>query len=67
VPAKDWRELRQAVRERRNLIQERAGVANRAMKLLETGNVKLKSVISDVLGVSGRGYAGGHRLRRNGS
>src|ERR1019366_8389693 len=25
------------------------------MKLLETGNVKLKSVISDVLGVSGRG------------
>jgi transposase len=54
VPERDWRELRQVVHERRNLIQERARVANRVMKLLETGNVKLKSVISDVLGVSGR-------------
>lgn len=54
VPTKEWRELRQAVHERRNLIEERARVANRVMKLLETGNVKLKSVISDVLGVSGR-------------
>lgn len=54
VPTREWRELRQAVHERRNLIEERARVANRVMKLLETGNVKLKSVISDVLGVSGR-------------
>src|ERR1019366_1095030 len=42
VPTKEWRELRQAVHERRNLIEERARVANRVMKLLETGNVKLK-------------------------
>jgi transposase len=54
VPRREWRELRQVVHERRNLIEERARVANRVMKLLETGNVKLKSVVSDVLGVSGR-------------
>jgi transposase len=54
VPDREWRELRQAVHERRKLIEEHAGVMNRIMKALETGNVKLKSVISDVLGVSGR-------------
>jgi transposase len=54
VPDRAWRDLRQTVHERRNLIEERARVANRIMKLLETGNIKLKSVISNVLGVSGR-------------
>lgn len=54
VPDRMWRELRQVVHERRNLIEERARVTNRVLKLLETGNIKLKSVISDVLGVSGR-------------
>ena len=53
VPTKEWREIRRVVHERRILIEERARVANRVMKLLETGNVKLKSVISDVLRGSG--------------
>jgi len=54
VPERGHRELRDVVRYRRGLIQDRAREANRIMKLLEGANIKLKSVISDVLGVSGR-------------
>jgi transposase len=42
------------VRYRRGLIQDRAREANRIMKLLEGANIKLTSVISNVLSVSGR-------------
>ena len=54
VPERSHRELRDVVRYRRGLVQDRAREANRVMKLLESANIKLKSVISDVLGVSGR-------------
>jgi transposase len=54
VPCTPQRELRELTRQRRQLIQARAAVANRLQKVLEDANIKLGSVASDVLGVSGR-------------
>jgi len=36
------------------LVQERARVINRVQKVLECANIKLSSVVKDILGVSGR-------------
>jgi transposase len=54
VPATPQRELRELTRQRRQLIQAKATVANRIQKVLEDANIKLASVATDVLGVSGR-------------
>jgi transposase len=54
VPDRDQRELRELVRYRTSLVQERTAAANRLQKVLEGANVKLASVASDVLGRSGR-------------
>ncbi len=54
IPNRDQRELRELVRYRRSLIQERSREANRLQKVLEGANIKLSSVASDVLGRSGR-------------
>ncbi len=54
VPEIDTRELRELTRYRAQLVRDRASEVNRVQKLLEGANVKLGSVISDVLGVSGR-------------
>lgn len=54
VPDRAQRELRELVRYRRSLIQERSREASRLQKVLEGANVKLASVASDVLGKSGR-------------
>ena len=54
IPARPQRELRELTRYRRSLVQERSRVANRIQKLLEGANIKLSSVATDVLGVSGR-------------
>jgi transposase len=54
IPKREQRELRELVRYRRSLINERNREANRLMKVLEGANIKLSSVASDVLGVSGR-------------
>ena len=54
VPPPAIRELRDLTRYRKSLIQERTREANRLHKLLEDANIKLASVASDVLGVSGR-------------
>jgi transposase len=54
IPDRRQRELQEVVRYRRSLVAERAREANRIQKVLEGGNIKLTSVISDVLGVSGR-------------
>ena len=48
------RPLRELTRYRRSLIEERSREANRIQKLLEGANIKLSSVATDVLGVSGR-------------
>ncbi len=54
VPERDQRELRELTRYRRSLIEERTREVNRIQKVLEGANVKLSSVASNVLGVSGR-------------
>jgi transposase len=54
IPDRPQRELRELVRHRRGLVQQKAAVVNRVQKLLEGGNVKLASVVTDINGVSGR-------------
>lgn len=54
VPDKRQRELRELLRYRTSLVEERATEVNRLQKVLEGANIKLASVASDVMGVSGR-------------
>jgi transposase len=54
VPDRPQRELRDLTRQRWQLTAEKARAANRIQKVLEDANIKLASVASDVLGVSGR-------------
>ena len=54
VPPPPQRELRELTRQRRQMVQAKASVANRIQKVLEDANIKLGSVATDVLGVSGR-------------
>ncbi len=54
VPNRESRELRELVRYRQKLVQERASESNRIQKVLEGANIKLASVAKDILGKSGR-------------
>ena len=54
IPDRPQRELRELVRYRRSLVQERSREANRLAKVLEGANIKLASVATDILGTSGR-------------
>ncbi len=54
IPPKPVRELRDLMRYRKTMVQERADEINRVQKVLETANIKLSSVATDVLGKSGR-------------
>lgn len=54
IPPPGQRELRELTRFRSRFVQERATLVNRVQKVLESANIKLASVASDVLGVSGR-------------
>ncbi len=54
IPPAPVRELRDLTRYRKTLVQERAQEVNRLHKVLETANVKLTAVATDVLGKSGR-------------
>jgi len=54
VPPLGQRELRDLTRHRSNFVRERVNLANRVQKVLESANIKLASVATDVLGVSGR-------------
>jgi transposase len=54
IPPARQRELRDLTRQRSQLGAEQTAVANRIQKVLEDANVKLGSVASDILGVSGR-------------
>jgi transposase len=53
IPPKPIRDLRDLTRFRATLVQQRSSVINRVQKVLETANIKLASVASDVLGKSG--------------
>jgi transposase len=54
IPDRDQRELRELVRYRRSIIEERARQHNRIQKVLEGANIKLGSVVSDIMGVSSK-------------
>lgn len=54
VPPAPQRALRDLTRHRSTFIRERATLSNRVQKVLEGANIKLASVATDVLGVSGR-------------
>lgn len=55
IPDKEQRELREVSRYRKSLVEERAREINRLEKTLEGANIKLSSVVSDIIGVSSRG------------
>lgn len=54
IPPAPIRALRELTRYRKSLVQERTQEVNRLHKVLETANIKLASVATDVLGKSGR-------------
>lgn len=54
VPPREIRDLRQATRYRRKLMQTRTSCLLRVEKLLQCANIKLSSVASNIFGVSGR-------------
>jgi transposase len=54
IPPVAVRELRDLTRHRKSVIRDRVQTANRIHKLLESANVKLGNVVTDILGVSGR-------------
>ncbi len=54
IPPVGQRELRELTRFRTSFVREQATLVNRLQKVLESANIKLASVASDVMGVSGR-------------
>ena len=54
VPPAPIRELRDLTRYRKALIEDRAREVNRVHKILEDAGIKLATVATDILGVSGR-------------
>ena len=53
IPSCPERQLRELTRYRTTLVRERASEVNRIQKVLEGANIKLASVASNVVGVSG--------------
>ena len=54
IPPRPQRELRELVRHRKVLIDQRSEVVARIQAILEGANIKLSSVASNVVGASGR-------------
>jgi len=54
IPPQPQQDLRELTRYRAQVSADRSAVSNRIGKLLEGANIKLGSVASDVMGVSGR-------------
>ncbi len=54
IPPEPQRNLRDLTRHRSNFVRERATLVNRVHKTLEGANLKLASVATNVVGVSGR-------------
>lgn len=52
IPDQQTRELRELYRHRRKLVSSRTAEKNRLQNVLESANIKLRSVVSDVFGVS---------------
>ncbi len=54
VPSLEQQDVRDLTRLRVSLVQERARLVNRVHKVLEEAGIKLSTVLSDVMGLSGR-------------
>lgn len=54
IPPRPQRELRDLTRHRTQLVEEKGRTVSRIHKVLEDANIKLASVATDILGVSGR-------------
>ena len=54
IPDREHRELRELVRYRRSVVQERSREIARLQKVLEGANIKLDSVVSSIMGKSSR-------------
>jgi transposase len=54
VPEEEIQELRSLLRARKQLTREQTSHTQRIQKTLEEANIKLDSVISDIMGISGR-------------
>jgi transposase len=52
IPTREQRELREACRYRKKIIEERARGLNRLQKQLEGANIKLSSIVSNIEGVT---------------
>ena len=53
IPDAEFQRMRLLSRHRTNLTEDLARIKNRVQRVLEDGNIKLGSVVSDVFGVSG--------------
>lgn len=69
MPPQEIRELRELIRYRQTLVTDHTAGANRIQKLIESANIKLGQVASEVVGLSGRlmrrAMAGGKRMWGN--
>ncbi len=54
VPDQEQQDVRDLTRMRVSLVQERSRLVNRVQKVLEEAGIKLSTVLSDVMGLSGR-------------
>lgn len=54
IPPAPIRELREITRYRKSLVQAKTSEINRVEKVLEAANIKLSTVVSDIMGASGR-------------
>jgi transposase len=54
IPPQPVRELRELTRYRKRLVEEHTQAVNRLQKVLESANIKVGTIASDLLGVSGR-------------
>ena len=54
IPPAEVRALRDLCRTRANLVGDRASVSQRIEKILEQANIKLDTVVTDIMGVSSR-------------
>ncbi len=54
IPSSEQQAVRDLTRTRMRLIQERSRLINRMQKVLEDANIKLASVVSDLMGVTGQ-------------
>ena len=54
IPGKEQRELREMVRYRKSLVEDRTRELNRLQKMLEGANIKLSGTVRDINGMSAR-------------